>query len=385
MTERQMQFRVGLFTIFSLGLIALMVFKFGQLDRYWQNYYEVTLEFTDATGVYPGTPLKRNGIQIGQVKELTLQPEKHNVAVDVRISEQYPLPDNVQPRLIRSLLGGVTIEFAEGDSPDSLADGAVLVGIPAQDPMQIVNRLEKNVNHTLQSFGKTSQEWGKVGQNVNHLLVDNRKNLDHVIVQAAQSLQDFSETMKQMNRSLVAVNQTVADPENQRNLKRTLASLPKMIEDTEETIGGIRQAVGAAQGTLANLDRMTTPLAQKSNRIAGNLDGAVANLNSLTSELNTFSQILNKSDGTFQQLASNPELYRNLNRTAQSVNLLMNNLQPALRDLRVFSDKVAAHPELLGVSGVFKGSSGVKEAGAPNGKGVKKVSGAINYGQKSRQ
>jgi phospholipid/cholesterol/gamma-HCH transport system substrate-binding protein len=32
-----------------------------------------------------------------------------------------------------------------------------------------------------------------------------------------------------------------------------------------------------------------------------------------------------------------------------------------VKDLRIFSDKVARHPELIGVSGALKGSSGLKD------------------------
>jgi phospholipid/cholesterol/gamma-HCH transport system substrate-binding protein len=33
-----------------------------------------------------------------------------------------------------------------------------------------------------------------------------------------------------------------------------------------------------------------------------------------------------------------------------------------LRDVEIFSDKIARHPELLGVSGAIRPSSGAKEA-----------------------
>jgi phospholipid/cholesterol/gamma-HCH transport system substrate-binding protein len=51
----------------------------------------------------------------------------------------------------------------------------------------------------------------------------------------------------------------------------------------------------------------------------------------------------------------------NLNRSAESASMLLRNLEPVIRDLRVFSDKVARHPELIGVSGALKGSSGLKD------------------------
>ncbi|MEZ6048137.1 MAG: MlaD family protein [Planctomycetaceae bacterium] len=383
MNERQMQFRVGLFTIVSLGLIGLMVFKFGQMDRYWQAYYTVQVEFENAGGVYPGTPVKRHGIQIGQVNELKLIPGEGYVSVTLRIAEEYPLSENVEPRIVRSLLGGVTIEMTGGNSQNLLAEGAALRGRAAADPMQIVNNLEKNVNNTLLTFAETSAEWRTVGKNVNSLLANNNDKINQVIVQTSESLQQFSDTMKQMNRSLEAMNVTLADPQNQENLRRTLASMPKLVSETEQTVKHIRLAVGQAEGTLSNMQTLTEPLAQRSSQIALNLDGAIKNLNSLTGELNRFSHMVNKSDGTLNQLVSNPDLYRHLDKSSQSINVLLENLEPALRDLRIFTDKVAAHPELLGVSGVFKGSSGLKEV-PPTEQGsgpIQQTSGAMRYGK----
>jgi phospholipid/cholesterol/gamma-HCH transport system substrate-binding protein len=70
---------------------------------------------------------------------------------------------------------------------------------------------------------------------------------------------------------------------------------------------------------------------------------------------------VNSEDGSINRFARDPELYENLNSSAESLNLLVRSLEPILKDVRVFSDKVARHPELLGVSGAMKGSSGIKE------------------------
>jgi phospholipid/cholesterol/gamma-HCH transport system substrate-binding protein len=41
--------------------------------------------------------------------------------------------------------------------------------------------------------------------------------------------------------------------------------------------------------------------------------------------------------------------------------MILRNLEPIMHDLRIFSDKVARHPELIGVSGALRGSSGLKD------------------------
>ena len=44
-----------------------------------------------------------------------------------------------------------------------------------------------------------------------------------------------------------------------------------------------------------------------------------------------------------------------------SLSMLLKNLQPIVQDMRVFTDKVARRPELLGVGGALRPSSGLKD------------------------
>ena len=88
----------------------------------------------------------------------------------------------------------------------------------------------------------------------------------------------------------------------------------------------------------------------------------MANVETMTHELAVISQLMNQNDGTMKKLMTDPQMYHNLNTTTTSLAVLLRNLEPVIRDLQVFSDKIARHPELLGVRGVVRGSSGLKES-----------------------
>jgi phospholipid/cholesterol/gamma-HCH transport system substrate-binding protein len=82
----------------------------------------------------------------------------------------------------------------------------------------------------------------------------------------------------------------------------------------------------------------------------------------LMSELNRFAKLVNTKEGSLQKFASDPSLYDNLDRSSQSLSVLLRNVEPVLRDLREFSDKVARNPELLGVGGAVRPSAGLKDS-----------------------
>lgn len=353
MTERQMQFRVGLLVLVAGIVTAVLIFQFGEMRWLWQQHYELGIHFDKAPGVERGTPVRKNGILIGSVREISFDEARGGINVLVEIRERHTLRKDSQPMLTRSLLGDATIEFSPGTGREVFRSGEKIDGSSAEDPLELVSRIESKMNETLDSFAATSDEWRTVGHNMNTLMATHHGQLDDVIEQAAESLHQFTLAMK-------SANETLADPQNQENLRSTLAAMPQMMEDTRRTIAAIRSAVIKADASLTNLAEVTEPLAQKSGSIITKLDNSVGNLELLLAELNQFTGAMNREQGSLKLLVSDPQLYRNLNESAAVLQTLLKNLDPTIRDLRVFADKIARHPERLGVGGALQKSSGLK-------------------------
>ena len=358
MNERQLQFRVGMFVIVASVAGAAMLFQFSELKSILEPRYQLAIHFDSAPGVFLSTPVRRNGITIGKVSQIEFDENQGGVLVVVDIRREIRIRNDSNPRLIRSLLGDASIEFSPGRSQQFLAHGNKLKGQIPSDPMRIINRMEEKLTRTLDSFHETSQQWGQVAQSLNGVLDNNQENLQLVVARAAASLEQFTRTMQHADKIL-------GNPQTQRSLQKTLAALPKMVDETHQTIAAVKNAIQKADENLDNLKNVTGPLAGRST--------SIVNLESLTGELSDLAQMMAKKDGTVQKLVSDPELYQNLNRSAASMAVLLKNMEPIVHDLRIFSDKVARHPELIGVGGALKGSSGLKSPPAEGG------------GQQSRQ
>jgi phospholipid/cholesterol/gamma-HCH transport system substrate-binding protein len=74
----------------------------------------------------------------------------------------------------------------------------------------------------------------------------------------------------------------------------------------------------------------------------------------------TFTQALNESQGTLGKLVRDPQVYNDLSQAANNVNRLTQDLRPIIDDVRVFTDKIARHPEQLGVRGALDRGPGLK-------------------------
>lgn len=91
------------------------------------------------------------------------------------------------------------------------------------------------------------------------------------------------------------------------------------------------------------------------------LDSSLTNLDQLLAEMSRFGKLMNSKDGSLYKFASDPSLYENLDRSSQSLAVLLRNIEPVLRDLHEFSDKIARNPEILGVGGAVRPSKGLKD------------------------
>ncbi|MEI7922119.1 MAG: hypothetical protein WCJ40_09440 [Planctomycetota bacterium] len=67
MSDRALEFRIGIFIIFaSIGLIGLGIMFSGGLQLGAKQSY-ITVKFVNAPGVAVGVPVRKNGIRIGAV------------------------------------------------------------------------------------------------------------------------------------------------------------------------------------------------------------------------------------------------------------------------------------------------------------------------------
>lgn len=352
----------------SLGIAMVLVLMFGELKSYWEPTYAIAIQFHDAAGAQRGVPVRQNGLEIGSIREVRLDDETGGVLVIVDIQGDRPLRLDAQPALVRSIFGDASVDFTLGKSPELLPPNSKIKGLPPRDPLHIVERLDAQVHDTLESFTATSDEWQKLAVNVNRLIDTKEGSLDEVIERAADALVKFARTMETAETALANANQLLGNPELQQSLQATVAALPQMVNETRGTISAARVAIekiavttDSLNGTLDHMNRMTDPLAKATPSIVTKLDSSLGQLDTLLTELTKIAVIVNQGEGTLSKLANDPTLYQNLNRSAASMPVVLRNLEFIARDLRIFTDKIARHPELLGVGGAMWGSSGLKD------------------------
>ena len=368
-TERQLQFRTGLLVLIALAIGGWLVVEFGDLKQFVQKRYLLSIRFESASGLYPTAPVTLSGLTVGTVRLIQLDDKQTGVVATVSIREGVQIPVDSRAVIVRSILGETVVDITAGRERKFLKPGAKFEGHLASDPLELVQRMEGRAVEVIDAVNATSREWQLVAKNLNSLMETKRGDLDQVVEGAAESLHQFTVTMKHVNQLLASANKVVGDPEAQQALHDTMVAMPKLVNETQRTIAETRGAVAstrlvldAVNKNLVNLTQLTEPVGKRGEQMVAKLDSSLTSLDQLMSELSRFARLVNSKDGSLQRFATDPALYDNLDRSSQSLAVLLRNVEPILRDMREFSDKIARNPELLGVGGAVRPSAGLKDA-----------------------
>jgi len=336
-------------------IAGILVVLFGSLPNFATPKKTIYISFAQALGVSRETPVRKSGVLVGRVSEVELTDT--GVLVTAEINATAKLFTNEICRVSNSLLGGdAVIEFTGKNDrlpQNPVEDGSRFIGIATVDPMQAFSSLEGTLSQAVTSVSGTSDEIGRLARRVSDLLANNDEQIARVFGKAES-------TMDQIHAVADNMNDVIGDAATQAKLKKSLNDLPDVISDTREAVNGFKVTLQTADRNLQNMEGLTRPLGQRGPQLVESIDRTAQKLDRVLTEMEQFTHSLNDPNGSLGQLLSDPMLYRRVNSAVANVENLTRQLQPVVRNAQEFSDKIARHPEVLGVSGALKGSTGAK-------------------------
>jgi phospholipid/cholesterol/gamma-HCH transport system substrate-binding protein len=407
MDERVIKFRVGVMVIATLIIGGILVLLFGDTPSLVRDDYTVFMHFTDAPGVTEGTPIRKSGILIGRVRSVRFA-DQGGVVVEGQIYRNVRLYHSEVPQVSGSLLGGdVVIQFVhrsphtptepltppegvEGSvphettttltgaqeppaakplavpSPDKeIQDKDYIEGTVAPNAFQVISNMQGDLNEAIKALSNAGNEVSKLAANVNKVLESNDEQINRIIGETETAIKSF-------NQAMTGINDVVGDEKVRANLKSMVENLPQLLEDSRNTVTTIRTTVEGVDRNLRNMEGFTGPLGERGGEIVERIDHSVGKLDELLGIMSDFGRKLNSGQGSLNKLMNDPDLYNSLLASARNVQCVTQDLKPIISDVRVFTDRIARHPELLGVRGAIQKSPGTKwPVGGDDGTGVR--------------
>ncbi len=246
--------------------LAVLTGRTGATDSYHAIYKNVT-------GVKFGTQVLYEGYPIGQVTEITPQPEggRMRFRVDFDVIEGWRIPeDSVAQVAAPGLLAAITLSIKAGDGAALEPGGrvaeqesanvlAVLSGVAA-DLGELaethIKPLIVTIDRTVGAFGDLLEVDAQVLMRDLAALV---RDVAERMPKIAENVEAFTEKLDRSSGELVAL----MTPENREKLEGLIANLDaaagnlaRLSEDFEKTRGAVDRLLASMNATVANLDTM---------------------------------------------------------------------------------------------------------------------------------
>ncbi|MCE2945187.1 MAG: MlaD family protein [Lysobacteraceae bacterium] len=235
---------VGAFTVAIVigGLLFALWAAKALSDRNWDEYDVV---FTEAvTGLSRGGVVQYNGIAVGEVRDLSLDPkDPRKVVARIRVASDTPVKTDTTARLAFVGLTGVTQIQLSGGRPASPA----LKGAVPRDQIPRIAAKESAFGKLLSSSEDITATASEVLVRINRMLND-------------ETVEDFAKTMahlEQVTGTLAAERGEIATL--LRDARSSAARLDRVLAKAETTMDGVDRSVAAVAedlpALLAKLDQ----------------------------------------------------------------------------------------------------------------------------------
>ena len=187
---------------------------------------------------------------------------------------------------------------------------------------------------------------------------ENRKALTEILAtfQKASAELLSEENKKNVNAILKNVNAGSED------LTKTIRLAAILLDRAEGTLKELNGRLAEAKGVIANFDKASKPIAEGAEPIMKNIALAAENLSKTLIDARAALGAFNKADGTVGKILNDPLLYNQLVDAASNLNRTLTRAEKIAKDLEVFADKVARKPEVIGIGGALRPSTGLKES-----------------------
>lgn len=289
---------IGAFTVIVVAaalLFALWLAK-SSADRQFEEY---DIVFNEAvTGLSQGSAVQYNGIKVGSVTHLKLDPaDPRRVLARIRLRGDTPVLQDTRAKLALTGVTGVAIIQLSGGTPgnpplavpDGAPDGAVAVIVADPSPLtQLLANgedLMTNINEVVSRVSKllSADNVAHIDHTLEHLdkatgvIADQREDIGELLRQLAIASKQANATLEQSQKLASNANGLIDGPARETlnsaknamaSLERATASIDRILNDNRDAVNGglqglnelgpavheLRDAAGSLRGISRRFD-----------------------------------------------------------------------------------------------------------------------------------
>lgn len=295
------ELKVGVVFVLATAVLiwGLMYLKGLELLKTSRTFYA---QYEDVNGLVAANPVIIKGLQVGQVKKVYFNPENPTkIIAELYILGDYPITKNSVARIVRaSLLGAHQVELVIGDSKEM-----------AQDEDTLVSALEEGFGEAQLLPLKTKAE---------NLI----SSFDSIAIIVKEVMN--KETRDNLQASIRHIRETLA------NLSGITNNLDTLVGAEKKNLAGIIRNMESISGNLRNSNDKITNVISNFSDISDSLAKAripmtIARVNTAVADLDSVLVKINRGEGSVGQLVNNEQLYKEIEKAARDLNLLLEDIK----------------------------------------------------------
>ena len=296
MTQKRLEWKVGLFVFLCLALLGLLVVYFSKGLTYFTPTYTLRLKTTNVGGIKKEAAVLMAGVPVGNVTDAVLSPEGTNVTVFLKILARH--------RIHRDAVFTI-------DSMGFLGDQYVAI-IPARNEAPVL-------------------------QDGDEVQCREPFNLQEVARSAVGFIHRIDETAKKMDSALSRMEERILSEETLTNLSASVSNFRRVSERALTTVDNIDRVVlsntlplSVASSNLALFSDQLNDLAARFHQVLNtnqdDLAAAVKNIESSSQIVKSLLSDLQAGKGLAGRMLRNDELSAGASQLVSNLNVLSSNL-----------------------------------------------------------
>ncbi|SRR5579875_56739 len=285
---------IGAFTLVVVAAVVLFALWLAKTSISRQyHYYDIV--FSEAvTGLSKGSAVQYNGIQVGEVSQLKLDPrDPRKVIAQIQVAADTPVKTDTRAKLGLLGLTGVAFVQLSGGAPSS----PLLLPTPDNPEPQIpaessaLTKLLSSGSDVVTTLNGILDRLSRILSQENaDRISETLQNLDQTTAAIAAERQDIRDLIKQTSMA-------------SRQLNATLASVDSLVS------GPGRQTLERTQTTLASLQHTSQTLDQLLQENRGNLQSGLQGVGQIGPTLRELRSTLRDLHSLTSKLQGNPAGY----------------------------------------------------------------------------
>ncbi len=314
------EFKIGVVMVCAIAAFIWGLSFLKGTNLFGRKFYLYAL-YPKIENLFPANPVQINGYKIGQIisNGLVQRNGRNLVLVKMLINDPVRIPRHSIARAVSAdLLGSKAIEIIFSQDIEYTKDGDTLNAETEQGIKESFNRQIAPLQAKAEKLvGSIDSVMTVVNMVLNR---ETRENIEQSFASVRRAILSLEQTSYRMNDFITAANPKM------KEVLGNLAMITANLNKSEAKINNI----------LANFSAMSDSLAKSQ------IKSAIASADNSLKELNTLLTKINQGQGTLGKMAKNDSLYNNLNKSAEK-------LEKLLQDVRM-NPKRYVHFSIFGKS-----------------------------------